>query len=158
MFLRNNVSSVLKLLDLKNPLPPSLSLSSDCSQSHHCSFSCVSLPSQRPQPISNSTCQNSAPPFPNISSTLQTNITPPASCILLPSLIFCLTSPPSLYPETLISIINNFPYLSFNPFSPSSSPFSSPYLETPFCSPNQYPRMPNTPPSLVNPVLFPHLV
>lgn len=72
--------------------------------------------------------------------------------------LFCLSPTPISVPRHPYCSNKYSPYLSFNPFSPSSARFSSPYLETPFCSPNHYPRMPNTPPSLANPALFPHLV
>lgn len=109
------------------------------------------------RPISYSICHIPTPPFPNLSSTLQTNITPPTSCILLLSLIFRLPPPPSLYLGLLTSLINILPP-QFQPFPSILCSFSSPYLETPFCSPNHYPRMPSTPPSLANPALFPQLI
>lgn len=48
-----------------------------------------------------------------------------------------------------------FPLPRFYSFPRILCSFSSPYLETPFCFPNRYPRMPSTPPSLAKPSPLP---
>lgn len=104
------------------------------------------------EPTPYSICHNSSPS--NVSTTPQSNITPPTSCILLPSLIFRLPPhPPPLYPGTLY--FSDVSSTSVFMLSPILCSFSSPYLETPFCFPNRYPRMPSTPPSLAKPSPLP---
>lgn len=153
MFLRNNVFSVLKLLDLKNPFSPSPSLQS-LSSIPPLQFQLCVPAFPKAQPVSHSACHNSALSFPNISFTLQTTLRPRLTAFHFLRL-FCLLPPPSLLSGTLLSLIN-ITHTSFSTLSPHpSAHFSSPYLETPFCSPNHYPRMPNTPPSSSNPALFP---
>lgn len=153
VFLRNNVSSVLKLLDLKNPFSPFPSFQS-LSSIPPLQFQLCVPAFPKAQPIPYSACHNSALSFPNISFTLQTTLRsrfPTFHSLRL----FCVPPSPTLLPGTLLSLIN-ITRTSFSTLSPHpSAHFFSPYLETPFCSPNHYPRMPNTPPSSSNPALFP---
>lgn len=60
---------------------------------------------------------------------------------------------PPLYPGTLY--FSDVSSTSVFMLSPILCSFSSPYLETPFCFPNRYPRMPSTPPSLAKPSPLP---